>query len=155
MYCPWIPQGLPDFFFPQQVERKVTYFHIWEKSSVLFEKGAKQDSRFKELHLACRFPHPSTCLNSCRSDACWKVYRPLLNGPVSEMDEIQWWQINAASYLMAPHVNNPVHHQVCPLCCSSWFLSWAAWQCNAQLRILNTDFTTFSLLINWNCPCAL
>lgn len=33
----------------------------------------------------------------------------LLNSPMSEMDEIQWQPINAASYLLALSVNKPVY----------------------------------------------
>lgn len=92
--------------------------------------------------LSTLFPHLTALLNSCRSDACRKVYRPLLNGPVSETDEIQWWQINEESYLMALYVNNPAHHQVHCLCCSLWFPWWAAQH--------NSDFCSFSNICLWH-----
>lgn len=114
----YIPQG-PAYFFPGRSRKCLIYSgnisNIWERAANKTQQQKMQQGASLSM---------TAWLNSSQRDACWKVYRPLLNGPLAEMDETQWWQINAASYLMAPHVNSPAHHQVQCLCCSSWLLQW-------------------------------
>lgn len=121
--CPCIHQGPPYFFSSSSGERSRN--SAKKKHQYLKKRTNKTQSNKSQKQGASpsvMSPHLIAWLNSCRSDACWKVYRPLLNRALSEMDEIQWWQINAASYLMAPPVNNSARPQVHCLCDSSWFL---------------------------------
>lgn len=121
IHCPCIPQGPPYFFSSSSGENSRNSVEKKHHNlTKITKKTQKNKSQKQGTSPRVTSPHLIAWLNSCRGDACWKVYRSLLNGPLSEMDEIQWWQINAASYLMAPHVNNSAHHEVHCLCDSSW-----------------------------------